>query len=445
MNTPLYNTLKRLSAYPTARFHMPGHKGAPVFSDFAHIFALDYTETYETGNLYEEAGPIRLAEHAASRFYSAADCHFLTGGSSQGVVSMLGAVCGDGGAVILDRTCHKSAMHACALFDLTPSFVQPSMLFSGCGGLLEISAVENALRAAPLAKALMVVSPNYYGVLQPIAQLADLCHRYGKRLLVDAAHGAHLPALGFSSPVKQGADAAVVSAHKTLPALGQGAYLLIGTDMDAAALRGLESICGTSSPSYPIMASLDLARHYLEYHAEAYGQAAREVSRLREKYNCVAGLRTLRTGDAPLDPLRFTIVCADGLALADTLYHEHNIACEMADRHNVVMIVTPADLNGNLSRLESALDIISYTQPLALPLWSPAPASKLLCSVRHALLQPCACVAPAQAVGKICARPVTPYPPGIPLLWPGEEITPKHIEFLTQRCYNTISEIFIQQ
>lgn len=444
MSTPLYDALRALNAQHTARFHMPGHKGQPHFPGFDEIFAIDFTEIYGTGNLYEAEGPIREAETLAAQHFHAADCHFLTGGSSQGVVAMLGAVCGDGGQVLLDRTCHKSAMHAAALFDLTPHFLFPDFLpYAGCGGVLHPEAVEASLQAHPEAAALMVVSPNYYGVMQPIRELAALCHRYGKKLLVDAAHGAHLDAAGCPNPVVLGADAAVVSAHKTLPALGQGAYLLCGAGINTDELRRYEAMCGTSSPSYPIMASLDLAREYLETHAGEYAAAVRQVARLRRKYDGAAGLRALTGADAPLDPLRLTISCTNGLELSDTLYARFGVACEMADRHNLVCIVTPADLTENLSRLEQALDACAPGVPLAPSVFAAPPASVRRCSVRKALLSPGRPVPLTEAVGEVCARPITPYPPGIPLLWPGEEILAKHIEFLTERCYNTVSEVLV--
>lgn len=444
MNTPFYDALRQLAAQDTARFHMPGHKGQPVFPAFGDMFAIDFTETYGTGNLYEAEGPIRQAELHAAAYYGASDCHFLTGGSSQGVQAMLGAFCGDGGTVLLDRTCHKSAMHAAALFDLQPVFVQPERLpYAGCGGVLDLAATELALREHPDACALMVVSPNYYGVMQPIAELAALCHRYGKKLLVDGAHGAHLPAVGIASAVAQGADAVVLSAHKTLAALGQGAYLLLGTGVDGAELRRFEAMCGTSSPSYPILASLELACAELTAHASSYTEAAYAVARLREKYNGSRGLRALTDADAPLDPLRLTLSCTDGLALSDRLYEAYGIAAELADRHNLVCIVTPRDLDGNLARLEAALDACADDSPLAPAVFAAPPAPVRVCSVRRALLSAGVKAPPAQAVGKVCARPVTPYPPGVPLLWPGEEIGAKQIEFLAERCYNIVSEIMI--
>ena len=449
-SAPLFEALQALAARDPARFHMPGHKGRPVFQTFADVFQIDFTETYGTGNLYEGTGPIRAAEKQAAAYYGASDCHFLTGGSTQGVQAMLCASCAPEGAVVLDRAAHKSAAAACALFGLAPSFVYPAAAEPfGFPGLLDPAEVEDALRRAPDARALLVVSPNYYGVQQDIPALAALAHRYGKRLLVDAAHGAHLPALGFPSPVQQGADAAVLSAHKTLPCLGQGAYLLLGEGADGARLREAEAMVGTSSPSYPVLASLDLTRAWLEGAGKtAYRTAAALTARLRASLSDRTPFTALTGRDfAALDPCRLTVYCGGagvtGHALADALYEKHDVACEMADARNVVFIVTGADNAAGLARLCRALvhEGKHLTPGEAPPPTPGAPRADRACTVRRAWFAPRETVPLSRAAGRVCARGVTPYPPGVPLLWPGEKITPAHIEFLTQRCYTKHTEI----
>lgn len=449
-NAPLFEALQALAMRDTLRFHMPGHKGKAVFSAYADIFPLDFTETYGTGNLYDGTGPIRDAEVLAARYYGAADCHFLTGGSTQGVQAMLCAAGAPGTTVLLDRTAHKSAVSACALFDLQPHFIYPSILDPfGFGGKLSLAETERLLCVHPEASALLVVSPNYYGVLQDIPALAALCHRYGKRLFVDAAHGAHLPAVGIPSPVAQGADAAVLSIHKTLPCLGQGAALLLGPGMDRDALRAAESFVGTSSPSYPILASIDLARDWLEGEGKtAYRLAAKETAVLRKWLGENTPLSPLDSS-ASLDPCRLTLCCAhtamSGHTLSDLLYAEYGIACEMADDRNIVLIITGMDTTVDLLRLRHALHRSTAELPLMdAPLPLPAaPRAEQELPVRQAWFSPHKMVAATQAAGQVCARPVTPYPPGIPVLWPGEKITAEHIEFLTKRCYTTIKEICV--
>ena len=139
--------------------------------------------------MYEVDEPILSAERDAARYYGARDCLFLTGGSTQALMTAIGAAVPEGGTLILDRNCHKSVTHAMALLDLTPVFVVPEPL-DGMPGLLDAQDVEHALRQNPQASAVLVTSPNYYGILQNIPQLAEICHTHGVPLLVDAAHGA---------------------------------------------------------------------------------------------------------------------------------------------------------------------------------------------------------------------------------------------------------------
>ncbi len=450
--TPLYTAIQALAAGDVARFHMPGHKGNPIFAAFDSIFAIDYTEIYGTGNLYEGTEPIRGAEKLTAQWYGADDCHFLTGGSTQGIHAMLCAAVGAGGTVLLDRTCHKSVVSACALFDLQPIFVYPTVQEPfGFSGMLSAHEVERMLDAHPESAALLVVSPNYYGVLQDIPMLAALCHRRGKKLLVDAAHGAHLPALGVPSPVAQGADAAVLSAHKTLPCMGQGAYLIFADSMQGDDLRRAEAMVGTSSPSYPILCSLDLAHAWLAGSGGAqYRRVARFVAHLRRYLQRCTALRVVTEQDvAMLDPCRLTIHAASvglsGHALANRLYEEDGIACEMADSQCVVFIITGADCPSELLRLMRALAragrcVKSADKCAALP---QMPRAEHVRSVRKVWFGTAKAVAAQEAVGQICARAVTPYPPGIPLLWPGEKITAAHIEFLQERCYTDIENLWI--
>ena len=206
---------------------MPGHKGKPVLPELNHPFAIDYTEIEGTGNLYAGDEPILSAERAAARYYGAADCLFLTGGSTQALMTAIAAAVPAGGTLLVDRNCHKAVTHAMALLDLTPEFIVPHPLDeTGLPGRIDAQEVEDVFARAPQAAALLVTSPNYYGVMQEIPALAELCHAHGVPLLVDAAHGAHFPAVGVPSAIEQGADLAAVSTHKTLPALGQSASLL---------------------------------------------------------------------------------------------------------------------------------------------------------------------------------------------------------------------------
>ena len=304
---PLFHALQLLATSDSARFHMPGHKGQPVFNSFRDVFAIDYTETYGTGNLYLGDGPIRDAEVAAARYFGANDCFFLTGGSTQGILAMLGAAVGRGGSVLIDREVHRSVCHGCALLDITPYFFSAPLLEPfGITGALRVEDAERQLLAHPDIRAVLLTSPTYYGLRRDLPAFADLCRAHGKLLLVDAAHGAHFPAVGLPSPVEEGADMAVLSMHKTMPCLGQAAVLLSGPGTDRASLRENTALFGTSSPSYPIMASIDLARAYNEGPGREKYQKAAAVCREMREYICAHTVFTALTErDFPsLDPCR---------------------------------------------------------------------------------------------------------------------------------------------
>lgn len=449
---PLFHALQLLETGDSARFHMPGHKGVPVFNTYADIFAIDFTETYGTGNLYTGEGPIREAEVAAARFFASEDCFFLTGGSTQGILAMLGTAVGRGGAVLLDREVHKSVCYGCALLGITPYFVSAPLIEPyAVSGQLSVKAAEAQLLAHPEIKAMLLTSPTYYGIRRDIPALADLCRAHGKLLLVDGAHGAHFPAVGLPSPVAEGADMAVLSMHKTMPCMGQGAVLLSAAGVDRRALRENTMLFGTSSPSYPIMASIDLARAYTEGPGRAeYEHSAAVCAALRDYVNQKTAFSALTEADFPaLDPCRLTICTAGtdltGHQLSDMLWSEFGIACEMADDRNVVCILTGSDPGSAISRLKRALHRLSKrreARPLP-PVTAPFPPAERVMSVRDAWFSQNGRVQPAAAEGLVCARPVTPYPPGVPLLWPGEKITGAHVALIRERWYNTIDEISV--
>ena len=451
-NAPLFHALQLLATGDSARFHMPGHKGEPLFNTFSEVFSIDFTETYGTGNLYLGDGPIRDAEVAAARYFDAADCFFLTGGSTQGILAMLATAVGRGGAVLLDRECHKSVCHACALLDITPYFMTAPLIepFGISGGLPPAEA-ERQLIDHPEIRAVFLTSPTYYGIRRAIPAFADLCRAYGKVLLVDSAHGAHFPAVGLPTPIAEGADYAVLSTHKTLPCLGQGAVLLTDKGVDKGALRENTALFGTSSPSYPIMASIDLARAYVEGPGRtAYHRAAEACGELREYVARRTCFLPLVVADYPaLDPCRLTVCTAGtdvtGHQLADMLWSECGVACEMADARNVVFILTCADSGVALYRLRRGLRRIARrrSEEIGLPSCVPFPPAEQVMRVRDAWFAKTGRVHPADAEGMVCARPVTPYPPGVPLLWPGEKITRAHIELIRERWYNEIGEITV--
>ena len=276
MTAPLYNSLVAFANSDPLRLHMPGHKGrmTGVFQDVATV---DFTELAPTGNLYTGEGPIAEAESLFAQTAGAADSLFFSCGATQGIYTMLAAAVGQGSTLILDRNCHRSVYHGMALLDISPVYLQPSMLEQyGLPAPISPEQLEKALSGHPDAKAVFLTSPTYYGIRTDLRPLAEVCHSHGVFLLVDQAHGAHFPFVGLPSAVQEGADLAVVSAHKTLPALGSSSILYVGSaaPWDRIHLKAMAQIFGTTSPSYPILASIDHARAVLSGSSDYLDAAA---------------------------------------------------------------------------------------------------------------------------------------------------------------------------
>ena len=429
--TPLYDTLRAFAGKRPLRMHMPGHKGKhlplPELGDYA---ALDVTELPPTGNLYEGGGPIGAAQALWAQAFQMEHCLFLTGGSTQGILAALTLACRPGGRVLIDRGCHRSVYNALALLDLDPVYCyRKALAGTDILGPISPDRVEQLLEEHPDVKTFCLTSPSYYGVLSDIPALAARCHARGVKLVVDAAHGAHLPFLGHFDLAR--ADLVVVSAHKTLSAPGQSALLLAGPAFSGAEIRRAASLYGSSSPSYPMMAALDVCREWMEGPgARQLAETARQVSGLRRRFPALTGDQALK-----LDPCRLTIRTGDGFALERAL-EERGIYAEMADRGNVIFICSAADSQADFQRLAAALaEQLPLLPPPGQPV-GPPPAAEQVCSLRGARLGEMEVIPVNRAEGRIAADQIAPYPPGVPVVAPGERITKKMIAYLYEIGYN---------
>lgn len=434
-NTPLYTALRDFAAQNPLRMHMPGHKGKALPGpELAGYSSIDFTELPPTGNLFDGGGAIGEAEKLWASLFGMEHCLFLTGGSTQGVLTALTLACPPGSELLLDRGCHRSAFHAMALLDLRPVYVPRPWLDEGAvTGPISPTDVENLLKTHPNIKALCITSPTYYGVLSDIPALAEVMHQHGGILVVDGAHGAHLPFLGMDH--YSAADLVVVSAHKTLPAPGQSALLFSCGSFSHDALRRAGSIYGSSSPSYPMMAALDLCRaHMLEEGAAAYQKTAEEVAALRRDFPA------LTDQDAPLDPTRLTLLSPDGFSAQESL-EGLGVWPEMADRGHVVLIPTCADTAENFARLRQALSQVALGPCPSFPRPPELPEGVL--TPRQALFSPGKDWPLDRSEGEIAASPIAPYPPGVPVVAPGERIGKKTIAYLGEIGYNSDCRICV--
>jgi arginine/lysine/ornithine decarboxylase len=433
--TPLYDALKAFAGEHPLRLHMPGHKGRILpLPELSPAAVLDFTELAPTGDLFSGEGPIRAAETLWAEAFGMEECLFLTGGSTQGMLTALTLAAGTKASVLLDRGSHRSAYNALALLDLSPTYLdRPWLEGAGVYGPVDPQVVDQHLENRPDIKTVCITSPTYYGILSDIPALANLVHAHGGKLVVDAAHGAHLPFLGNAG--YGAADLVVASAHKTLPALGQGALLFAGAGFSHASLRRAGSLYGSSSPSYLLMASLDGARAWMEDEGHsAYRTVCLRVARLRGTFP------SLSDGDAPLDGARFVLKTGDGFALQEEL-EARGVYPEMADRNHVVFIFTCADGARDFARLEQALREIDVESPPYEGIGSCPPPPEIVLSPREARFAAVETVALRDAEGRLAACQVAPYPPGVPVVAPGELLSKKHLAYLTGIGYNMEQEV----
>lgn len=427
-DTPIWTALTRYAARQTLRMHMPGHKGKSVFPADVPLSALDVTELADTGCLYDDTPPFSEANRLAANAWGVPQAMILAGGATLGIQAMLRyAFAGsENRRILVDRGSHKSVYHALAFLDLDPTYLLPDQSgrepFEAIGATFSPEAIDRAL-AETAAHAVILTSPTYYGTAHDIAAIAAAVHRHGALLLVDEAHGAHFPfTAGMSPAVALGADIAVCSLHKTLSAL-TGAALL--TASDAVDLRGISRAAaefGSSSPSFLIAASADCARAAAEASRGRFDRLAADLAAHPCKFPRHSALTS---ASGLVDPLRLTVcTAACGLAGTDAakLLDAAGVAVEMSDADHVVAILSAADSDSDHKRLFAALDALPAAKPIPRSAaCSPAPTR--VYSPREAWMAPSETVPLTDCIGRVAAETVGRYPPGIPLVAPGEEIT----------------------
>lgn len=430
-DAPLLDAWLRFHEEAPTPFTIPGHKqrhdlvGDVVAGDVPLYAGLDTMKL--------SRGVVDEAEERAARLWGADLCRFSVGGSTHGNQALALAVGRPGDRVVVARTLHRSMLLGLVLAGLQPVWVRPEVdPAHGLPLAVTASALEAALLSDPDASAVFVGDPSYVGTVGDVGSLAGVAHRHGVPLVVDAAWGAHL---GFHPALPQhalagGADALVTSAHKTLPAWSQGALVLARSRRISRSRldAGIEATA-TTSPAGAILASIDAARALLQRDGEALlGGVVEAVAAARRRLERVPGLVVL---DGPtVDPTRLVVVLpgtgADGNAVeADLL--ARGMPVEMADRDTVVAMVTLADTRRGVEDLVLALvDAVEHHRGLPRPVvasgvWSVDPVQ--VTSPREAFFAPRDRVPVERAIGRVSAELVAPYPPGIPVLAPGEEVT----------------------
>ena len=442
MNTPIYNKLKKYRSSDRVPFAMPGHKnGRGLEPD---LIDLDVTELSGTLNLRQENDEtVTEACKRLSRLYCSEESFILTCGSTAGIQAMLTSSLRPGDTLLVGSDCHMSVINTCALcgyrLRFIPASIDPESLIP-----YDDEDVNDMLEQYRDISAVLITSPNYYGMCRNIRRFADACHRRGIPLLVDEAHGAHFIATEKlpQTAIQCGADISVNSAHKTLNALTGAAYLHVkGSIINRRRLHSALGMFQTSSPSYPIAASADIARADIEDHT-AWSSLVDFCLSFEKRLSNELMLRVIENDDPTRLVINFSIFETTGYEIYDTLSDKYGIDAEMADMVNVVFIATPSNTKQDFERLFDALSEISGTLTVRKEAYKVLmPSAKERCiNPQYAFYSDTEYVRMTDSIDRICAQTITAYPPGIPVLCAGEEIAPNHIRYL--RHLKNIGAVF---
>lgn len=447
MRTPIYEKLKELSSQSTINFHMPGHKGKAIGMDFLKdLPMIDVTETFGTDNLQHPDGIIKESLALIAKEYGAVYSVFTTNSSSGAMHVALATATKPGDKILIQRNCHKCVYNGAILNALEVEYMYPRYdKEANVLGGVSPEDVKDWLEKDSAIKAVVVTYPSYFGICCNLEAIAKVVHEMGRLLVVDCAHGPHF---AFSSvfpksALSQGADLVVHSAHKTLNSFTQTSMLHVGTkNIDIDKLHKMMNTFQTTSPSYIFMQSIESA---IAYMVSEQGQAAIKehwdsLEYITAKLKTIPGLYVFDTRekhefeiyDKDLSKIIFHMKGWTGSELRTELYKKYNILLEMADYWYALALVGVNNTREELEKLYEALLDISKNLPeeeipienLALMEMEP------VMTIRQAFYSEKEIVDLDQAAGRVSGALVIPYPPGIPLVTPGEVITKELVRYI---------------
>ncbi len=434
--------LEKLENYADSNhlpMHMPGHKRR--MGDLGNPFFIDITEIDGFDDLHHAEGILRDAQQRAARLYGSEETHYLVNGSTAGILAAVSGCVPAGGTILMARNCHQSVIHAALLRGLNTEYIYPqSTSEMGISGSILAGDVDKALRERPDIRAVLLTSPTYDGIVSDVEAIAGAAHAHGVPLIVDEAHGAHFPFSGYfpRDAVSCGADVVVMSLHKTLPSLTQTALIhLNGTLIDREKIRFFLRVYQTSSPSYVLMAGMDECIAWIGENRAEFDRFGERLTRLRTDLRSMKQLKLLEFPD--MDRSRILVSGARaglrGKELARRLREDYRIEAEMAGISYVCALTSVADREEDLRRLGDAfLRMDAGTGCTDMTELDPVPAAlpkpRRFCSMQTAFDADAEWVSFTEARGRVSAGFVVPYPPGIALLTPGEEINEAILESL---------------
>ncbi|MTJ08346.1 aminotransferase class I/II-fold pyridoxal phosphate-dependent enzyme [Anabaena sp. UHCC 0204] len=457
--TPLIDALKACKTRPHAPFYTPGHKRgvgiSPVLTDLLgkDVFRADLTELVELDNLFTPQNVILAAQELAAEAFGSEKTWFLVNGSTCGIEAAILATCRMGDKIILPRNVHSSVISGLILSGAIPIFIQPEYDEDlDIAHSITPEAVKAALEKHPDVKAVLIVYPTYYGVCGDLQRIAQLTHQYNIPLIVDEAHGAHFafhPELPTSA-LTAGADLTVQSIHKTLGAMTQASMLHIqGKRIDIDRVNKALQLVQSTSPSFILLASLDAARQQMAIYGEKLmSQTLQLAEAAITEINQIPGLSIPLTnkekspGFIDLDKTRLTVnvhkLGFTGFEAEEILDKKFNVTPEFSSLQNLTFIISLGNTQTDIQQLIQALNNLTHITPLT--------TQYLVCNYKNDdIFTSIISISPREAFfanseilplektqERICAEIICPYPPGIPVLMPGELITKSALEYLQQ-------------
>jgi arginine/lysine/ornithine decarboxylase len=448
---PILEALNAVKNTRIVPFDVPGHKrgrGNPELTSFLgeKCMNVDVNSMKPLDNLSHPVSVIKDAEALAAAAFGAAHAFFMVGGTTSGVQAMIMASCKKGDKIILPRNVHISAINALILSGATPVYINPQ-IDRQLGISLGMSAtdVEKAIEANPDAKAVLLNNPTYYGICSNIIKITEMAHRFGMKVLVDEAHGTHfyfsdkLPV----SAMAAGADMASVSMHKSGGSLTQSSLLLTGPNVNADYVRQIINLTQTTSGSYLLLSSLDISRKNLARNGtEIFSKVINMAQYARDEINRIgdynAYSKELVNGDTvyDFDTTKLSVntlgLGLAGIEVYDILRDEYDIQVEFGDLGNFLAYISVGDTDKNIERLVSALSDIRrlYKKDRSGMLEYEYISPAVVTSPQKAFYSEKQSVPLLESLGSVCAENVMSYPPGIPILSPGERITREIIDYI---------------
>ncbi|HIR88499.1 MAG TPA: aminotransferase class I/II-fold pyridoxal phosphate-dependent enzyme [Candidatus Fimimorpha faecalis] len=448
---PIYEALQEFRKMRVVPFDVPGHKRGRGNPELAMLLGdrcvnMDVNSMKPLDNLCHPVSVIREAEELAAEAFGAAHAFLMVGGTTSAVQSMILTVAKRGEKIILPRNVHRSVMGAMVLCGAVPVYVNPdSDVELGIPLGMSVASVKKAIQDNPDAKAILVNNPTYYGICSDLRAIVQLAHQNGMYCIADEAHGTHFY-FGDGLPVsamEAGADMAAVSMHKSGGSLTQSSMLLIGPNIQEGYVRQIINLTQTTSASYLLLSSLDISRRNLALRGkETFAEVIRLAEYARREINLIGGYyaysKEICNGDSvyDFDVTKLSVntlnIGLAGIEVYDLLRDEYGIQIEFGDLGNILAYISIGDRPMDIERLVSALSEVRRR------------FGKTKTNLfTQEYIEPDVCVSPQEAFyaekeslpidateGRICSEFVMCYPPGIPILAPGERITKKILEYI---------------